>query len=212
VLCFVELLSLSLSFDVNGVGVHHFRRTFLHHQAGVFIRDFEAGDGAAVLDLLQDNESGFDPEGPIHIDCGSDAALEESYCQDGGCFLVAVKDDNNNNEIVGTVGLVVGTSITYLKTGDSILTGAITGAVRRVCSQAVSLQASTSESTLQALLAEIEKRAMNAHVNELIILAYPSLTCRPSPPLLTKLGFKQLPAQLSGADALQFGKRLLDNE
>ena len=162
---------------------------------------------------------GFDPEGMLDVDCGSTQALHESYNpEDGGCFLVATTTEKENTSILGTAGLIVGTQIQYLKSGASISSGTVTGAIRRVVCSSGSLSSFTDEKgkrqrteIIGALLAEIERRAIENEATELIILAYPETstsTGRPTPKILQSLGYESLPANLPGVDVEQYYKQL----
>jgi len=175
----------------------------------VKIREWREDDVKEIQSLLSDSvQSAFDPEGPLEVDCGSAAAIQESYNGDGGCFLVAT-NDTNDSEILGTAALIVGTQIAYLKSGASISTAAIIGAVRRVCT-VKDADALSSDSIIHKLLNEVETRAAQAGAAQLIMLAYPS-TRRPTPELLQSLGYLEFPAKLPGVDAIQYGKVLSDD-
>jgi len=181
------------------------------NHAVISIRDFRQGDGEAVYDLLSSaaNKNGitsFDPEGPLEIDCGSDVAIQESYCEDG-CFLVVVQQEDDR--IVGCGGLVIGTPVTYLKSGTSVSSGTITGAIRRVCCK--------DQSVIQPLLLEIEKRAAPV-TTELIVLGYhptmkqPSSSFhRPSAALLERLNYEALSNQMKGLHATQYVKQITNS-
>ena len=209
IIAFVTSMALSVTIlpVFAFVGEHAFR---VHSQSrstvlrAVKVRDWQPQDLPEILALLQTtSDDSFDPEGPISLDCADQHSIEESYGEDG-CFLVAVSDDDS---IVGTAGLVVGTSVQYMKSGASMSSPTITGAIRRVCCN----ESDNHESceSLEALLADIEKRAAALAADELIILAYPSNTrTKPGPALLEKLQYRQLPAQLKGADAIQYSKNL----
>jgi hypothetical protein len=202
------------------------RRYASRLDAVVSIRDFQTGDAHAIQRLLLlDSTSAaatsalllFDPEGPLSVDCGSDATIQESYLEDDGCFLVAISnsvvddddddDDDNNNKnaamIVGTAGLVIGTAISYLPSGASLSTPTVTGAVRRVCGK--------SPAVCQQLLVAVETRAANKKVEELIALAYPPAEqqkMRPTTNLMEALGYERSESQLPGTDVVQYAKRL----
>lgn len=166
---------------------------------GFRIREWQEADMSQIKLLLEDSApSDFDPEGPLDVDCGSVAAIQESY--DGGCFLVAMDNDSN---VLGTAALIVGTQIACLKSGASMSTPAITGAVRRVCT----VDEGGNVSILKSLLEEIEARAKHLGADELIILAYPS-TQRPHPDLIERLGYQKLPTPLPRVDARQYAKVL----
>mmetsp|Transcript_33261 Transcript_33261/g.50167 ORF Transcript_33261/g.50167 Transcript_33261/m.50167 type:complete len:356 (-) Transcript_33261:2170-3237(-) len=170
------------------------------------VRDWKDNDFIAIRSLLQSSESGFDPEGPLDLDCGAQSTLRESYNpMDGGCFLVATKVDNSS-EILGTAALISGTPITYFSSGTSVSSPEkVTGAVRRTCSVEAKLE--DQELILQSLLAEIEKRAAKAGVTELIVLAY-ECSSRLNPSLLVGLGYDELLTKLPNVDASQYRKVL----
>jgi hypothetical protein len=180
------------------------------------VREWRDDDVQRIIGLLTDSPSGFDPEGPLEIDCGSPAAIQESYNRkDGGCFLVATDDrnddddDDDDSDIMGTAALTVGTQIAYLKSGASISSPVVTGAVRRVCTIAHAPPA-TQELILQTLLEEIETRAVQHGATELIVLAYPT-TRRPNHVLLDKRGYRKvLPSNLDGV--VQYCRSLGDKE
>lgn len=174
---------------------------------GVRIRDWNEGDGKYIMDLLLSVESGFNPEGPLDIDCGSEDSIKESYGEDGACMLVATTD-GKQDRIVGTAALIVGTSVAYLKSGASLSSPGATGAIRRVC--AVNDAIDTEESILQNLMVQIESRAAEAGVGELIALAYPATTRnRPNVALLEKMGYTKLAANLDGVDVVQYSKSVV---
>lgn len=179
---------------------------------GVQIRDWKEGDGRFIMDLLLSVESGrFNPEGPLEVDCGSEESIKESYSEDGGCMLIAETDSKLSGGIVGTAALIVGTPVTYLKSGASLSSPKPTGAIRRVvCSVSDGDDAERLESCiLQNLLIRIESRAVDAGVGELIVLAYPATTRqRPNAALLEKNGYTKLPVNLDGVDVVQYGKML----
>lgn len=231
--------------------------TRLNLTARIEIRDWDVGDGTYITNLLSQqsigSSSNFDPEGPLEIDCGSEASIRASYNNnredgDGACMLVAermdISDDdiiaddilpgdttatniNTGRRIVGTAALIVGTPITYMKSGSSMSTPAITGAIRRVC--AIDAGDRNGEENdngsngdddddgalfvLRKLLMQIEIRAMEAGVDELIILAYPAASPqnRPNAELLEGMGYARLPSELKGVDVEQYGKTLDTN-
>mmetsp|Transcript_3209 Transcript_3209/g.7135 ORF Transcript_3209/g.7135 Transcript_3209/m.7135 type:complete len:404 (+) Transcript_3209:625-1836(+) len=223
------------------------------NNARIEIRDWDVGDGIYIANLLQQSigSSNFDPEGPLEIDCGSEASIRASYNNngedddDGACMLVAermdISDDIANNDIlpddttntgrrriVGTAALIVGTPITYMKSGSSMSTPAITGAIRRVCAVDVgdhngedSDNGSNDDndddgalSILRKLLMQIEIKATEAGVDELIILAYPASSPqkRPNGELLEGMGYAKLPSDLNGVEVEQYGKTLDSND
>mmetsp|Transcript_5479 Transcript_5479/g.6403 ORF Transcript_5479/g.6403 Transcript_5479/m.6403 type:complete len:386 (-) Transcript_5479:7-1164(-) len=177
---------------------------------GVRIRDWKEGDGKYIMDLLLSAESSFNPEGPLEIDCGSEESIKESYSEDGACMLVATTttDDGKSDRIIGTAALIVGTSVTYLKSGASLSSGTITGAIRRVCAVAND-GIDTEDSILQSLILKIESRAAEAGVGDLIALAYPATTYhRPKVALLEKMGYSKLPENMDGVDVVQYCKSM----
>lgn len=118
------------------------------------IRDWQLTDNEPqnIYDLLLQREkverkaawNFFDPEGSLDLDVLNELRLEESYSkEDGGCFLVAVNgeysenDDDENIGIVGTLGMISGTQISYQPSGSSFSKPEITAAIRRVCASRV---------------------------------------------------------------------------
>lgn len=181
---------------------------------GVRIRDWKEGDGKHIIDLLISAESSFNPEGPLEIDCGSEESINESYSEDGACMLVATTttDDGKSDKIIGTAALIVGTSVTYLKSGASLSSSTITGAIRRVCAVAND-GIDIEDSILQSLILKIESRAAEAGVGDLIALAYPATTYhRPKVALLEKMGYSKLPANMDGVDVVQYCKSMDDRD
>jgi hypothetical protein len=198
-LLLIVTLSYSDSFQVGDANKRSNprKRPRLHIQ----IREWQEEDVDQIQSLLSDSSAtSFDPEGSLTVDCGSSDAIQESYNE--GCFLVAT-DDNNSSKILGTAALIVGTQVSYLKSGASISTPAVTGAVRRVCTA----NTRDNESILRLLLNDIQARAYTLGANELIMLAYPS-TRRPNSALVEKLGYRELPTKLPGVDATQYAKKL----
>lgn len=199
----------------------------------VVVREWRDGDEDGIARVLRSRSSSaaaaFDPEGPLAADCVDGDALRRSYDPaDGGCFLVAV--DESNGVVVGTAGLIVGTQVSYLKSGASVSRASMTGALRRVC-VAVGSEESRShlvgDEILRSLLRRVEERAMTSGATELIALAYPSeihdadreavsrsrsgnraCCLRPSASILESLGYQRLPTDLAGVDAAQYGKQL----
>lgn len=140
--------------------------------------------------------------------------------------------------LVGTAGLIVGTPIQYQTSGSSMSSPEITAAVRRcvVCLPAAPQQQSSASSNAEAtdtgtasaieyisaesiqrkLLVAIEERAVQAKATQLIGLAYSPFKSSSASPkgvkptlhMMHELGYKTLPQQLPGVDALQCGKDL----
>ena len=171
----------------------------------------------------------FDPEGPLEVDVGSAARIAEAYDpSDGGCLLVAEAaggggGDGSASLLVGTVGLVLGTQVEYLRSGASVSAppSRITGALRRTCCLAGG--DTEKERILRALLAGAEDRAREGGADVLVALAYPVegaggkedqeavVVRRPDASLLERCGYSPLPTQLGGGgiDVVQYGKELV---
>ena len=171
----------------------------------------------------------FDPEGPLEVDVGSAARIAEAYDpSDGGCLLVAEAagaggGDGMTSLLVGTVGLVLGTQVEYLRSGASVSAprSRITGALRRACCLAGG--GTEKERILRALLAGAEDRAREGGADVLVALAYPEegaggkedqeavVVRRPDASLLERCGYSPLPTQLGGGgiDVVQYGKELV---
>lgn len=171
----------------------------------------------------------FDPEGPLEVDVGSAARIAEAYDpSDGGCLLIAEAagaggGDGSASLLVGTVGLVLGTQVEYLRSGASVSAppSRITGALRRACCLAGG--DTEKERILRALLAGAEDRAREGGADVLVALAYPEegaggkedqeavVVRRPDASLLERCGYSPLPTQLGGGgiDVVQYGKELV---
>jgi hypothetical protein len=185
----------------------------------IVLRNWEEGDD--VYGFLKKSiplGSSFDPEGPLETDVVSEAQLKESYRTDDNCFfLCAIDDADDSRRIMGTAGLITGTQVTYMKSGSSMASYVTTGAIRRVTVDP-SLDPVVQESTLDALLREVDRRAQRtlssaslneedeSVVNQLIVLAYPDTTLRPTAPLLEKLGYQGLDTELG--EVIQYQKVL----
>lgn len=193
------------------------------------IRNWEDGEGKDILNLLQSvgcefNESGFNPEGKLEMDCITEELLRESYPSDDdnpSCMLVA-KKQNSEDTIVGTAGLVVGTPITYFKSGSSISSSKISGAIRRVCcDESLLVEENLKKDViLRHLLEAVEKKAFEASVDELIVLAYPEIsttseekltTHQPSESLLKAMGYVKL-SVIDSTDVIQYTKLMKLND
>ena len=199
--------------------------TIGHFELYSFLKKFagiESNDGTV-----------FDPEGLLEYDCGSDTSIAECYDkEDGSRFLVATHTTtkkSNKSTIVGTAAIVVGTSVSYMKSGSSLSTPQIvTGAIRRCC---VAIKADDKDDDtddddddtddddnllLQDLLEMIESHAKQVGVQELILLAYnPPTTSttsykRPTPDLVESMGYSELPTMKKrlGNNVLQYRKLL----
>ena len=174
----------------------------------------------------------FDPEGPLEVDVGSAARIAEAYDpSDGGCLLIAEAagaggGDGSASLLVGTVGLVLGTQVEYLRSGASVSAprSRITGALRRACCLAGG--DTEKERILRALLAGAEDRAREGGADVLVALAYPVegaggkedqeavVVRRPDASLLERCGYSPLPTQLGGGgiDVVQYGKELVGSD
>ena len=218
--------------------ISHLIPLFGHHDSTknehqVEIRNWKKGDGDKIVSLLtsaQEDED-FDPEGPIYMDCINEDLIQESYSEDGACLLVAAsistsshpsqgvslsedhEDTNNHNTstIIGTAALTIGTSVKYLKSGASISSSdKVTGAIRRVCA--------IEPFIIQRLLRNIEDRAKEVGVNELIVLAYNANTTtsknyRPNSTLLEIMGYNALSSSSNfGSSVVQYTKLLESNK
>jgi len=180
----------------------------------VEIRNWKKGEGRSIINLLQSVEDGnglFNSEGPLDMDCITEDLLQESYSKDGACLLVATTEEEENNRLIGTAALTVGTSVTYLKSGASLsFPENINGAIRRVCA--------TNPTVLQRLLESIENRAKDVGVAELIVLAYKTTTtttttttvCQPNSALLENMGYKASTINL-GNNVIQYAKFIESN-
>lgn len=183
------------------------------------VREWRSEEFDAVFSLLSDADisadvGGFDPEGPLSVDCGAAQTIQESYdTSDGGVFLVA-ESTGNNGGICGTAGVIVGTRVSYARSGASVSTPEeTTAAARRV----VALATSSREQSviLRELLRKAENHARRKGAEEMIALAFPlnddSLLRRPDRALLEEMGYLELPAQLGGGVAArQYGKPLVE--
>lgn len=236
-----------------------FERWLLAHDHKVEIRDWrpDLSDAQKIYDLLlqqrqqeeQQTETTvnyFDPEGSLELDVLNRYALEESYSRDdGGCFLVAVvggenggndEDKNENIEIVGTLGMISGTQVSYQSSGSSVSTAETTAAIRRVCASwpdedddAVNNTSSAATKTstatiLRALLLKGEQRAFESGATRLIGLAYPEgeevaggsndnsgnskRIAKPNQILLESLGYLPSEQQIKGVATTQYQKTL----
>jgi len=184
--------------------VHPLLRTDMRER--IQIRDWKEGDGEHIINILSSVDSGFNAEGPLNVDCVNEDLIKESYSEDGACMLVATTD--GESDIVGTAALIVGEPVAYLKDGASMSSSSKVGAIRRVC-VATGDEAKREEwdYILQKLIAEVENRAAQTNVSELIILAYPDVACqRPSISLVEKMGFARKPMNLDGIDVIQYFK------
>lgn len=189
----------------------------------------------------------FDPEGSLELDVLDRWSLEESYSEeDGGCFLVAATGDGDDDEndgndslvIVGTLGMITGTKVTYQSSGSSMSQPEITAAIRRVCvswpteydddeifEQSWTKQVS-STSILANLIRSAEERAIEAGATNLIGLAYPEKPenksikdydkgrsfLKPSVDLFQSLGYRVSEEQIPGVKTIQFEKNLSRKE
>mmetsp|Transcript_8877 Transcript_8877/g.18445 ORF Transcript_8877/g.18445 Transcript_8877/m.18445 type:complete len:395 (-) Transcript_8877:72-1256(-) len=222
-------------------------RTGLSASDGHFeIRDFRLTDDESqqVYNFLSQREQKerevskifFDPEGSLELDVSNKWTLTESYSRDdGGCFVVAVdgdcseSDDNENGRIVGTLGMISGTQVSYQPSGSSFSEPEITAALRRVCAtRMVDDDDDDSNKILKALIRQGEQRAIASGATNLIGLAYPEVETsyssntngenvnivKPTVNLLESLGYRVSTQQIPGVTTIQYEKSLskTDNE
>jgi len=219
------------------------------HGKTIKIRDWRRDDNEPqkIYDYLLQREQCerkavkffFDPEGSLDLDVSSEWTLEESYSRDdNGCFLVAVKENSENGdgeEVVGTLGMISGTEISYQSSGSSFAKPEITAAFRRVCASPVEYDEddtanksqarnSSAMKILESLISKGEQRALKSGATTLIGLAYPELVMtndgsnekhdergnifKPTVKLLESLGYQPSEQQLSGVATIQYEKKL----
>lgn len=181
----------------------------------------------------------FDPEGSLELDVLNPSALQESYSKDdGSCFLVAVtgdddeNDDGENIEVVGTLGMIAGTQVSYQSSGSSVSKPEITAAIRRVCASWLgddkddtanyALTKKTSTTTiLEELIRQGEQRAIQSGATDLIGLAYPETAVvddddyekskdivKPTGRIFESLGYTVSDQQIPGVATIQYEKKL----
>lgn len=207
-------------------------RTRLWASDGGFeIRDFRLTDDESqqVYDFLSLREQKereisknfFDPEGSLELDVSNKWTLAESYSRDdGGCFLVAVEGEQNGR-IVGTLGMISGTQVSYQPSGSSFSEPEITAALRRVCATRMVDDDDTNK-ILKALIRQGEQRAIASGATNLIGLAYPEVEMsyssntnvgnvnivKPTVNLLESLGYRVSAQQIPGVTTIQYEKSL----
>ena len=221
------------------------------YEQKIQIRDWRFTDDEPkkIYDFLQLREEEerrkmwnfFDPEGSLDLDVVNDRALEESYSKEkGGCFLVATKgetgenDNNTNIEIVGTLGMIAGTQISYSSSGSSISNSEITAAIRRVCALKVDEEYAVNETSkvdesskiLKALILRGEQRALQSGATNMIGLAYSEVPAtdnsvdfdnrkkiaKPTASLFESLGYRLSEQQIQGTATIQYEKKLKRND
>mmetsp|Transcript_13008 Transcript_13008/g.32834 ORF Transcript_13008/g.32834 Transcript_13008/m.32834 type:complete len:394 (-) Transcript_13008:1146-2327(-) len=221
-------------------------RTWLSASDGHFeIRDFRVTDDESqqVYDFLSQRErkerevskNFFDPEGSLELDVSNKWTMAESYSRDdGGCFLVAVEGDcsesggNENGRIIGTLGMISGTQVSYQPSGSSFSEPEIMAALRRVCATRMVDDEDDANKILKALIRQGEQRAIASGATNLIGLAYPEVetsyisktNCenmsivKPTVNLLESLGYRVSTRQIPGVTTIQYEKSLstADNE
>jgi len=225
--------------------------TYRHRQ--VTIRDWRSSgeESQKIYDfLLQQEEQqqlsntdNYDPEGSLVLDMLNSSILQESYSkEDGGCFLVAAQNederhDANNIMIVGTLGMIVGTQISYQSSGSSFSKPGITGAIRRVCASwpddvendspcegnrdsadKQNLSKISTTKILEDLILRGEQQALQIGVTDLIGLAYPeaasdgekskNIIVKPTRIIFESLGYRKSKQQLPGVSTIQYEKEL----
>lgn len=77
----------------------------------IWIREWRQDDVEQIKSLL--SSSDLDPEGPLEVDCGSAAAIQESYSNDDGGYFLVATDESNDEMILGTAALIVGTQVHF---------------------------------------------------------------------------------------------------
>uniref|UniRef100_A0A7S4ENQ5 Uncharacterized protein n=1 Tax=Pseudo-nitzschia australis TaxID=44445 RepID=A0A7S4ENQ5_9STRA len=181
----------------------------------------------------------FDPEGSLELDVLNQRSLEESYSkEDGGCFLVAVTGDEDEDResvaIVGTLGMITGTKIVYQSSGSSQSGPEVTAAIRRVCASWPDNDDDTTEHSLTKqvstmtilgdLIQKGEQQALQSGATHVIGLAYPEMAVtedycetsksiiKPSVDLFEALGYRISDQQLSGVNTVQYEKNLIRNQ
>jgi hypothetical protein len=216
------------------------------HDRQIEIRDWQLTDNEPqkIFDLLLQREkverkaawNFFDPEGSLDLDVLNELRLEESYSkQDGGCFLVAVNgeysenDDDENIGIVGTLGMISGTQISYQPSGSSFSKPEITAAIRRVCASRVDdddddptnetlTKNSSATKILEALIRQGEQRAIESGATNMIGLAYSevatveNIIAKPTVSIFESLGYRVSQQQIPGVTTIQYEKELSENQ
>jgi len=208
----------------------------LAHDRQIKIRDWRTTDEEPkkIHDFLsrwkrEEKKDFYDPEGPIASDASNERTLRNSYSEDdGGCFLVAVDGESGEGkgaEIVGTLGMISGTQVSYLSSGTSIARPEISAAVRRVCASRTEdtedasadeefTGGSSATKILEALLREGERRAVRAGATKLIGLAYSNghdesmNIVKPTGSLFESLGYRAAEQQMPGVKTIQYEKKL----
>jgi len=226
---------------------------YRHRQ--VTIRDWRSSDEESqkIYDFLLQQEQRqklstteiYDPEGSLVLDVLNLSVLQESYSkEDGGCFLVAATSEDerhgaNNIMIVGTLGMIVGTKISYQSSGSSLSKPGITAAIRRVCASwpddddndrpyegnrnsanKQNLSKISTTKILEDLILRGEQRALQIGVTELIGLAYPEAASnggenkniKPTRIIFESLGYRKSKQQLPGVSTIQYEKELSKNQ
>jgi len=241
-------------------------RLWAHRHQEVIIRDWQpSGEEPQIIyDFLLQREKqqqqqqklttttiNYDPEGSLELDVLNPSVLQESYSKsDGGCFCVATtmdddidkNDGENNNIIFGTLGMIVGTQVTYQSSGSSFSKKEITAAIRRVCASwpayddddddddgdATNNQNLSKMSTttiLEKLIRYGEQRAIEAGATDLIGLAYPDddddefldeksrkIISKPTKSIFESLGYRESEQQLPGVSTIQYEKKLSEKQ
>ena len=174
----------------------------------------------------------FDPEGALDLDVAGARTLAEAYAEDdGGCFWVAVTShdqDADQRALVGTLGIISGTEVSYRSSGSSFAKSDITAAMRRVCASPVGngqedVDAAATK-ILESLIRQGERQARRAGATTLVGLAYPEVATsrdgssgndgrrrdivKPTAKLLASLGYQPSEQQLSRVVTTQFEKKL----
>lgn len=228
------------------------RTRLLAYDRQIEIRDWSLADNEPrkIYDFLLQWEQDerrrawnfFDPEGSLELDVLNEFILEESYSKDsGGCFLVVTNVDYSENDnkanigIVGTLGMIAGTQVSYQSSGSSVSKPQITAAIRRVCASWVdddedyatnkplAWTASTTK-ILTELIHKGEERALQSGATDIIGLAYSELgaiddngderkkIAKPTASLFESLGYRVSEQQIPGVATIQYEKKLSKNQ
>ena len=226
-----------------------------HRHEEVKIRDWQSSgeEPQRIYDFLLQREKqqqqlttttiSYDPEGCLELDVLNPSLLQESYSKsDGGCFCVAMtmdddidkNDGENDNVILGTLGMIVGTQVTYQSSGSSFSKKEITAAIRRVCASwpayevneddtnSQNLTKMSTTTVLEKLIRYGEQRAIQAGATDLIGLAYPdddfldekskNFISKPTKRIFESLGYRKSEQQLPDVSTVQYEKKLSEKQ
>jgi hypothetical protein len=174
---------------------------------GVEVREWTSGDVAAIRNLLTSDD--FDPEGDVSIDCSTPGALKAAYDPEESCFFLVATAAGS---VVGTAALAAGTQVTTLSSGASVSRAGATGALRRAA-VSIELGEEAQEAVFEALLSEVERRAVRAGCAQIIALGYglPPATskCRRMSSLRLAARGYEAGDELPGTEVTQLAKKLV---